>query len=277
MGGISISKRSIDRIMNRLEKFLSTNLKSADPATDIDLINKYTVEKLTPEEVFCFSVILCDNDIDRDTERFTDKSLEALAPLFCGKTGISDHRWSSKEQIARIYHCAVEDGGKKNKLGEPLKNLVAKAYMLAKDNQKMIDAINGGIVREVSVGCYMGKCACSICGKEFHWWTGNCRNEDEPHSKGKTYEGKLCYGNLEDAKDAYEFSFVAVPAQPGAGVTKDLKGIEGMVKELSECDLSKVTRENLQALMQNLHKSQMSNEDLEKRNKIMAEMENISY
>jgi hypothetical protein len=40
------------------------------------------------------------------------------------------------------------------------------------------------------------------------------------HWNGREYEGKLCYFRLKEAKDAYEVSFVAVPAQPKAGIIK---------------------------------------------------------
>ena len=50
-----------------------------------------------------------------------------------------------------------------------------------------------------------------MCGEAV----GSCR-----HVKGRTYNGKLCYGELTGAKDAYEWSFVAVPAQRRAGVIK---------------------------------------------------------
>ncbi len=38
--------------------------------------------------------------------------------------------------------------------------------------------------------------------------------------KGRMYSGKLCHTVLDDVTDAYEWSFVAVPAQVNAGVTK---------------------------------------------------------
>ena len=34
---------------------------------------------------------LCDNEIDRDWERFSPETLKGLAPLFVGKSGIFDH------------------------------------------------------------------------------------------------------------------------------------------------------------------------------------------
>ena len=207
---------------NRLEKFKAISLKKADASADIGLINRYTAKELNPEEVYCYSVILCDNDVDRDTERFTNASLDALAPLFLGKTGLSDHRWLVERQTSRLYNTVVEEGSGKNALGEPLRVLRGSAYMLNNEaNQPVIEAIDGGIMKEVSIGCAIEKCTCSICGEalRFDWrtWKYQCENG---HIKGDKYDGKLCVGNLENPKDAYEFSFVAVPSQRGAGVTK---------------------------------------------------------
>ena len=78
--------------MDRIEKLKTLKAAPVDAAADIDLINKYSVKTLTPDDVFCFSVILCDNEVDRDIERFTKASLDALAKLFDGKSGIMDHR-----------------------------------------------------------------------------------------------------------------------------------------------------------------------------------------
>ena len=39
---------------------------------ELELINKHTRTPLTENDVYAFSVILCDNDIDRDFERFSD-------------------------------------------------------------------------------------------------------------------------------------------------------------------------------------------------------------
>ena len=188
----------------------------ANAEKDIGLINQYSRKPLTPQEVFVFSIILCDNEVDRDNERFTNATLDALAPLFLGRTGISDHNWSAEKQIARVYRTEVETTNKSNSLGEPLRVLRGDVYMLNNEtNKALIEAIDGGIIKEVSVGCSINKCICSICDETFGWL--ECPNN---HRKGQRYDGKLCYGELKDPKDAYEFSFVAVPAQPGAGVTK---------------------------------------------------------
>ena len=58
---------------------------------EIKSINKFTKRELKKDEVYVFSMTLCDNEIDRDYEKFTNDSLEKLANLFVGKTGILDH------------------------------------------------------------------------------------------------------------------------------------------------------------------------------------------
>ena len=194
------------------------SLKQANAETDIALINQYALKELKPEDVYVFSVILCDNEVDRDFEKFADSALDELVPLFEGKTGIFNHSWDAKDQISRIYSVGVKTTGEKNSLGEPLRQLQAFAYILRNDSTKgIIENIEGGILKEVSVGFSVKEIVCSICGSKMGW--SMC---EEGHAKGKIVDDALCYGILKSPTDAYEFSFVAVPAQRGAGVTKKL-------------------------------------------------------
>ncbi len=182
---------------------------------ELSAINAFSRKKLTQEEVYVFPVTLCDNEIDRDFERFLPTALEKLASLFAGKTGIFDHNAKSTSQTARIFKTWVEtDKSKRNSLGEPYCALKAKAYMVRTgENEALISEIEGGIKKEVSVSCAVSKAKCSICGADL-------RRRECDHSRGKRYSGRLCYAELSEPTDAYEWSFVAVPAQRGAGVTK---------------------------------------------------------
>ena len=83
-------------------------LKSAPTAVDMGLINAQSIRELKAEEVFLFRIAACDNQVDRDFECFSDAALEALSKLFVGRTVLSDHRWSSSGQMARVYAAAVE-------------------------------------------------------------------------------------------------------------------------------------------------------------------------
>jgi hypothetical protein len=91
--------------------------------------------------------------------------------------------------------------------------------------EEVIADIEAGIKKEVSVGCAMGRSVCSICGREY----GTCG-----HQKGESYDGQVCCVILKEPMDAYEFSFVAVPAQREAGVLKGLGGGNRSLKELAE-------------------------------------------
>lgn len=180
---------------------------------ELDLINLYTKRRFSSDEVYTFSVVLCDNEVDRDFERFDGDALDELSEMFLGKSGILDHNPVSENQTARIYDCRTETvSGRLTSFGGPYKRLVAKAYMpLGEKNRDIILELDSGIKKEVSVGCSMGRKTCSICGSDYK----SCS-----HSKGESYGGKLCCVILSEPKDAYEWSFVAVPAQRAAGVIK---------------------------------------------------------
>lgn len=189
-------------------------IKSAAPGPeDLALIAAQARRELVADEVYTFAIRLCDNEVDRDFERFDDQTLAELAGLFLGAPGIFDHCWSAKGQTARLYRTeVVADPGKLTADGRPYRYLKGWAYMMrTEDNADLIAEIDGGIKREVSVGCAVEHVTCSICGQDL--W-------DCPHEKGQIYDGKICHGVLTGAQDAYEWSFVAVPAQRQAGVVK---------------------------------------------------------
>lgn len=207
--------------MNIQKEVRAEGEKGVSPE-DLALINMQSKKELKAGEVYTFTVRLCDNEIDREWERFPRETLEELAKLFVGKSGIFDHNWSAVGQSARIYKAeVVEEPGAATRAGDPACYLKGWAYMLRNEaNADLIDEIEGGIKKEVSVGCSVEREVCSVCGEAL----GKCH-----HVKGRTYNGKLCWGELKGAGDAYEWSFVAVPAQREAGV---IKGMGPTLKEL---------------------------------------------
>lgn len=209
--------------------------KSKATPDDLAKISTFARREMSEDELYIFNVALCNNDIDRDNECFSVNALKELAPMFVGKTGISDHSMRSADQRARIFDTWVERvDGEKTAGGEPLYRLMAKVYMLNNEqNASLIADIDAGIKKEVSVSCSMGSAVCSICGKDK-------RHEGCTHIAGKMYGDKMCFITLDDASDAYEFSFVAVPAQRDAGVTKsfDTKEVnmENIIKSICDSD-----------------------------------------
>lgn len=257
--------------MEPIEKLKAFNIHKADPVKDIGLINQYALKELKPEDVMCFSLVLCDNEVDRDMEQFSVKSLEALSKMFVGKTGIKNHSWDTRSQVARLYRVELQKTAERTSTGEQLVQLMGSAYMLrTEENKALITDIEGGIVKEVSVGFSIRKLACSICGEQMKrsWWEPTkCKNE---HIKGKDYEGKTCVGMMEDPADAYEFSFVAVPSQRGAGTTKAFESetsIFKMVMELSADELAE-NEEALDTVISHLLSAKQSREE----RKVRAEM-----
>lgn len=196
--------------------------------TDDELkkINKFTLAPLKADEVFTFKLILGDNGLDdRNYEPFNLNALKDLKKLYVGKTMIKDHKRTADNQIARIYDTELQqDSSKLTGAGEIFTKLIAKCYMVKTEkNADLIAEIKAGIKKEVSTSCRPKHAYCSICGVDnmkdycIHYWGKEYETQD-----GK----KICYFTLDGAKEAYEVSFVAVPAQPRAGTTKNYGGKE---------------------------------------------------
>ena len=201
-----------------IKKETQVSASGVATAAQMESINAQARSELTTEQVYVFSVRLCDDQIDRDGERFDTAALPTLAKLFIGKTGIVDHKWSSDSQVARIFATeVVQEQG--------ITYIKAWAYIRRGGNaDEVIADIEAGIKKEVSVGCAMGRAICSICGSDY----GECG-----HQKGEYYDGQPCCAILKEPMDAYEFSFVAVPAQRDASVLKGM-GRNATLKELAD-------------------------------------------
>lgn len=215
--------------------------------TDADLrkINKYTLNPVKAEDVFIFKATIADNEQDdRNYMPFNLKALQDLNKLYPGKTMLKDHRREADNQIARIYDTElVQDANKVTELGELHTELVAKIYMIKTDSNKdLISEIVGGIKKEVSTSTVPEKMICNICGvdnmKDYcRHWPG--REYDATDNTGKTVK-RRCKMLLHGAKEAYELSFVAVPAQPRASTRKSV----GFTKPVAETEIDTKCIEN---------------------------------
>ena len=190
--------------------------------SEMELINSYSRKELTPEDVYVFTVKLCDNDIDSTNERFTVESLFALADLFIGKTGFIENDLAKNNQMIRIISCKVDcDEDKGTVDHEPYYRLMARVYMLRNDNtREMIENIEKGIVEEVSIGCSVNHSICSIC--HYSIYSPLCN-----HHRGEKYEVdgrmKLCFVELKEPTDVYEFLLVFKPPMTNQEALNELQ------------------------------------------------------
>lgn len=262
--------------MDRITKMKSLSLAKASAEADIGLINQYALRELAPDDVFTYSVILCDNEVDRSYERFTDETLHGLAELFTGRVGIKDHEWSADNQLARLYRTEVVELDGLTELGDQKLGLRGDFYMLRDGNEKNIAAIEGGILKEVSVGCSIGMQTCSVCGGAMKFsldnWGTVCENGHIPGKVDK--EGRLCVVELSQPLDAYEVSFVAVPCQPGAGV---IKSFDGGFDAFMAADWAPLGEEKIKAIIGKANAALLSEEELKKRAEIIEEYSKLEF
>ncbi len=210
------------------KSYSACNETGTPTSEDMALINRFSLKELSPQEVFCFSVTLCDNDIDRDFECFSEEALKALEKLFVGKTGIQNHSMKSDDQACRTYKTQlIYDSTRKTADGRAYAYLKAWCYTVRSEkNRGLISDIEAGIKKEVSISCASANKICSVCGKN------HCQ-----HLAGHKYNSEICFKTITDITDAYEWSFVAVPAQRNAGVTKAFKkekSMEQILKSIKE-------------------------------------------
>ena len=218
--------------------------------TDEDLkkINKYTLSPVKSEDVFIFKATIADNEQDdRNHMPFNLKALQDLKKLYPGRTMLKDHSRRADNQIARVFDTElVQNANKQTELGELHTELTAKIYMIKTDSNKdLIAEIMGGIKKEVSTSTVPEKMICNICGvdnmKDYcRHWPG--REYDIADATGKSAK-KRCKMLLHGAKEAYELSFVAVPAQPRAGTHKSI-GFTKPIEETPETTPETETKNN---------------------------------
>ena len=106
------------------------------------------------EDDYTFTIKLCDNRIDKDYERFSSDCLEQMAEMFVEKLG-----YVGENQVAKI--TSVEVVKEKFPYDRWLK---ATATMpRTRGSEKLIEQIERGEKKEVSIGCSIKTRTCSIC------------------------------------------------------------------------------------------------------------------
>lgn len=128
----------------------------------LEKINNYYLKRVTLDDVYIFTVKLCDNDIDTDRQCFSDESLGDIAKLVIGRTGQVD------EYKARIFDTIIiVDDDEKTKYNKPRKKLYAHCWIDRKpQNEEIIQAIADSVSIEASISCSVRHKYCSVCGND---------------------------------------------------------------------------------------------------------------
>lgn len=161
---------------------------------------------LSRDEVYTFSIKICDNDIDRDYECFSTQTLYDLAEMYVGKAGFIDRQFVFDGKAMIIYKTeVVRDYWRSTVTGDDYCWLKGYAYIpKTEQTKRIVTEIENSNKRDVSIGCAIKERKCSICGKD------RCN-----HIKGKIYGGQECYFTLHKPTDVYEWSFITEPKKEG--------------------------------------------------------------
>ncbi len=132
----------------------------------ITSVQKEMIKRFLPHEhndyinwkdYYVFKIILCNNDVDKDHDKFSIQALYQIRDMAIGKNGILDTMPNNKSNIARIFDCSVEyDKGKTTIDGEPLLYVQAYAFLdkrISDGCGAIAQKIKEGFYNEVSVGC----------------------------------------------------------------------------------------------------------------------------
>lgn len=157
------------------------------------------LREVDPNLIYIFPIMLCHNDIDVDYEAFTDKALEQLSDLYVGRHGfVDDFNFNN----ARIFDTKIIQPNKNHFF----KYVLAEVVLFKNEHtERVINYIENTPFIEISIACSVKDRRCSICGKQIY----ECK-----HLKGSYYDGKLsddvlCFAELNDVTDVYEWAFVA--------------------------------------------------------------------
>lgn len=138
---------------------------------EITSVQKEMIKRFLPQnerndyinwkDYYVFKIILCNNDVDKDHDKFSIQALYQIRDMAIGKNGILDTMPNNKSNIARIFDCSVEyDKGKTTIDGEPLLYVQAYAFLdkrISDGCGAIAQKIKEGFYNEVSVGCSIYK------------------------------------------------------------------------------------------------------------------------
>ena len=179
-------------------RHVSPETPAAEQDALLEAINRYTLRRLTLDEVAVFTLDLCHNQIDRHHSRFPDEELERISALVPGRPLMERHDLRGSLPRGTFFRSAL------HREGERL-SVRPEVYVLrTADNAGFIANIEGGVYRETSIGFSFRTPECSVCGKDLR----TCE-----HLPGRQYGGAACHFLMRGVIEVLEGSVVASGSQ----------------------------------------------------------------
>lgn len=193
-----------------------------DVTKEFEFIRPMVSADTIAEQLYIFSIKMCNSEIDSDFDKLTPAFLTQFAEYINSSPIplIKDHCWIAENQIGRVYRAEVLSEGL-DSIGEPYTYVLGYAYVAA--NSEIVARLKLGLLSEVSVGFDGKGYTCSSCGADVLSHDSQCPNG---HIFGSTIEGVTVYRNVGECTSALECSFVPVPAQDGAEVQSKSKEVK---------------------------------------------------
>lgn len=176
-------------------------------ATDANLalVNRFTVTgAATAEDVYLCSALVCNDQVDFYSTRFTERALEQIAALLPGANLMRNHNEYGSEDlpIGRIYAAERVDVA-----GVRWVRCWFYWERGTTEGDAMAKRISLGIWREVSLSWWMRSFTNSIDGKPF---------DESPYYPGQELPGGIVVvGIMDDVTEINETSIVARGGQKG--------------------------------------------------------------
>lgn len=142
---------------------------------DLDRINSYAIEPLSVEDVYVRHMRLCNTQVDRAFERFTERNLRQISKSIVGKSVMLAHNYSQTPQ-GRYFDSSVQKS-------DGIAHAVPEFYIVrsAPSAAEAIPQIDGGVWKDVSVGFSYEAIQCDLCGGDYLDYN-SC-----PHLAGSAY------------------------------------------------------------------------------------------
>lgn len=204
------------RVLTREKTVEAAVLKEFGPQPserDLSRINAYALEPLTAEGVYVRRMHLCNTQVDRSFERFTERNLRQIAKSIVGKSVMLGHEYHGTPQ-GRFFDASVEKA-------EGVAHATPEFWLVraAPSAAEAIAQIDGGVWKDVSVGFNYEAMQCDLCLGDYLDYNA-CR-----HIAGETYPAdELAKGGRGGFEVLRDGDSVIATVNYGTGQVEGLEG-----------------------------------------------------